>query len=554
VVGCQVLMISMLALLVGASDADGDALVVSNLSSSSGTLTPTEGGNWMFTREQGMLGPVTLSYRISDGSTSIVQTAHFSVVEAPPIIGAAGDDNLLGTDCADSVDGGAGDDNIDARGGNDTIFGGDGNDHIIAGSGNDIVYAGAGHDLVFAGAGHDIVFGGAGNDRLYGEDGNDTLMGEDGDDLIGGGAGDDILIAGNGSDSLDGQAGNDTLDGGSGDDRLAGGAGDDVILAGAGDDAVLGGDGNDVLSDGAGRDTVDGGAGDDYLIAAADAADDSYDGGSERDTLDYSATAHGVSVNLATGSAEGAEIGHDSIANIEAVIGGNGDDTLTGSAGDDALAGGQGNDLISDGAGRDIVTAGAGDDTVVAAADGDDDCYDGGDGEDTLDYSTATVSITIDLGSGTAQGSDIGRDLIASFENIIAGSGDDRLTAGSSSVSMTGGHGDDTFEFQRRHDDDDDQAMTVRKITDFTVGDRILTASYEITYRQDDDDDDRISDMFEDIYLSANDDRRPVRFRFEERDQDDFTHVEVHDRPDTDDYYTITLVGHHQLQFTVAVG
>ena len=46
--------------------------------------------------------------------------------------------------------------------------------------------------------------------------------------------------------------------------------------------------------------------------------------------------------------------------------------------------------------------------------------------------------------------------------------------------SMTGGDGNDTFEFHRR--DDDQQAMTVRKITDFTVGDRIVAATYEISY------------------------------------------------------------------------
>ena len=51
-------------------------------------------------------------------------------------------------------------------------------------------------------------------------------------------------------------------------------------------------------------------------------------------------------------------------------------------------------------------------------------------------------------------------------------------------VSMTGGDGNDTFEFHRP--DDDQQAMTVRKITDFTVGDRIVAATYEISYLKED--------------------------------------------------------------------
>ena len=169
VVGCQVLMISVLALLAGTTDPDGDRLTISNLVSTSGTLTPTEDGGWMFVRADSMLGDVSLTYTISDGSASVQQTAHFSVVEAPPVIGTVGDDNLLGTNCGETIDGRAGDDNIDARDGNDVIVGGDGDDHIIAGSGNDVVYAGAGNDVVFGGSGNDIVFGGAGNDYLYGE-------------------------------------------------------------------------------------------------------------------------------------------------------------------------------------------------------------------------------------------------------------------------------------------------------------------------------------------------------------------------------------------------
>ena len=62
VVGCEALTISLLVLLAGASDPDGDTLRVIGLSSSSGTLTQTEDGSWVFTRDQGMLGDVTLTY------------------------------------------------------------------------------------------------------------------------------------------------------------------------------------------------------------------------------------------------------------------------------------------------------------------------------------------------------------------------------------------------------------------------------------------------------------------------------------------------------------
>lgn len=449
VAGCQVLLISMLALLAGATDADGDRLSITNLSSTSGTLTRTDDGGWVFARDDGMLGEVTLTYTISDGTASVQQTAYFSVIEPPPIIGSTGDDNLLGTQCVDVIDGRAGNDNIDARGGNDIIFGGSGDDHIIAGAGNDTVHAGAGNDVVFAGLNNDIIFGGSGDDRLYGEDGNDTILGEDGNDLISGGLGDDIAVGGIGNDTLHGDAGNDALDGGEGDDSASGGVGNDVIVGAAGDDDLLGDEGNDVISDGAGRDNVHGGASDDHVVAAADAVDDTYDGG---------------------------------------------------------------------------------------------------DGQDRLDYSTATLSITVDLGSGTAEGADVGRDMISAFEEIVTGSGDDHIVAGSTSVSMTGGGGNDTFEFQRP--EEDEQAMTVRKITDFTVGDRIVAATYEIRYFDEDDVEDALSDMFEDIYL-AEGDKRPVRFRFEDLDNDQRTLIDVHDRPDAEDFYTIEVVGHHQLHFTI---
>jgi Ca2+-binding RTX toxin-like protein len=555
-------MITILALLAGTTDPDGDRLSIVGLTSTSGTLTQTADGGWTFVGDPGMLGNVTLTYTISDGSASVQQTAYFSVIEAPPIVGTAGDDNLLGTHCADTIDGRAGDDNIDAREGNDIIVGGAGNDHILAGSGNDIVYAGAGNDVVFAGAGNDIVFGGAGNDHLYGEDGDDTILGEEGDDFIFGGLGVDILVGGTGNDTLQGDAGNDTLDGGAGDDNLAGGDGNDVVIAGDGNDNLSGGAGNDVLSDGTGRDTVHGGGGADHVVAAVDAADDSYDGGSGRDTLDYSAATRQVRVNVENGTADGCETGHDQIAGFEEVLGGSGDDhiiagptaiSMSGGAGNDTLEGGAANDTMSDGTGSDTVSAGGGDDHVVAAADATDDSYDGGAGQDRLDYSTATFSVTVDLGRGTADGLDIGHDLIAAFEEVIGGSGDDHIVAGSCSASMAGGDGNDTFEFQRA-EEDDQHAIMVRKVTDFTVGDRIVAATYEISYLQDEGSAaDQLSDMFSDIYLSTDGDNRPVRFRFEDHDNDKRTWIDVHDRTDPDDFYSIEVLGHHQLQFTIAV-
>ena len=186
--------------------------------------------------------------------------------------------------------------------------------------------------------------------------------------------------------------------------------------------------------------------------------------------------------------------------------------------------------------------AGGGDDHVVAAADAANDCYDGGSGQDRLDYSTATFSVTVDVGRGTADGLDIGHDLIAAFEEVITGSGDDHIVAGSTSVSMTGGDGNDTFEFQRsggRSADDDgpqDHRLHGRR------PDRGCDLRDQLTSQEDGARRGQLSDMFDDIYLSADGDNRPVRFRFEEVDSNKLTFVDVHDRPDTDDFYTIEVV------------
>lgn len=315
--GCVVLAISLADLLQNTIDPDGDVLSVKNLTVSSGVLTPSTDG-WVFHGDAQMPGPVSIYYQISDGDFVVSQSAHFSVLPSV-ITGSDGDDVLVGTLCADDIVGGNGDDNIDGRAGSDMIAGGSGDDHIVAGSGNDIVFGGDGHDIIFGGSGNDTLSGGAGDDQLHGDSGDDMLFGDAGNDQLHGGSG------------------NDLLDGGEGDDRIAGDDGDDVIDGGAG---------NDILSDGAGRDVVTGGDGDDRIIASLDGSNDSFDGGSGCDTLDYSATTQGVMIDLAAGTACGLEIGTDTISGFETAIGGSGDDHFI--AGDTplTLAGGAGADIF----------------------------------------------------------------------------------------------------------------------------------------------------------------------------------------------------------------
>lgn len=306
--GSAPFLIGLSDLLGNASDPDGDALTIQNVSASHGTMT-WKSDHWEFQSEPNFQGLVVVKYQITDGTEAVDQVAYIQV-QHPKNEGTNGDDNLVGTDWAENFHGLAGDDNIDAQGGNDIIWGGDGDDHIVAGDGDDIV---------FGGNGNDMILGGDGDDHLYGEAGNDYLSGEEGDDIVMGGDGDDHLLGGGGADFLDGGNGNDHLDGGTGNDTLRGGAGSDIVLGGAGDDLV---------------------------IASADAADDHYDGGEGFDTLDYGDSSQGIMIDLVEGVASGGDIGTDTFTGFETVVGGTGNDHFVAGEGEFTLAGGGGDDVF----------------------------------------------------------------------------------------------------------------------------------------------------------------------------------------------------------------
>ncbi|MRG74168.1 tandem-95 repeat protein, partial [Alphaproteobacteria bacterium HT1-32] len=71
-------------LLLGtASDADGDLLSVSNLSSASGSFTDNGDGSWDFTPTAGFSGMADISYDISDGRETVAGSARVDVATAP---------------------------------------------------------------------------------------------------------------------------------------------------------------------------------------------------------------------------------------------------------------------------------------------------------------------------------------------------------------------------------------------------------------------------------------------------------------------------------------
>ncbi len=138
------------------------------------------------------------------------------------------------------------------------------------------------------------------------------------------------------------------------------------------------------------------------------------------------------------------DIPHDRI-----LTGTEGDNKLDGSIGNDILFGNLGNDRLSGKAGDDLAFGGLGNDLFIGGEGEGDDTYVGGDGIDSVKYTSALAGITVDLAEGTAYSTDgnnaaaIGTDVLIDIENVIAGNFNDILIGNASANSLEGGAGDD---------------------------------------------------------------------------------------------------------------
>ena len=411
--------------------------------------------------------------------------------ETVEIHGKLGNDVLTGANGPDEIFGGAGDDTINGLGGDDLLEGDVGEDTINGGDGDDRIDGNNDADELNGDAGNDTLEGGSGNDTLNGGDDDDTISGGDGGDQINGGEGNDVLKGGPGDDTIDGGAGIDLLYEGmnhapltvnlaagtvssadTGSDTISnvenviGGVGDDILIGDAMDNRLEGSSGNDTLSGLAGNDTLVGGAGNDML-----------DGGADDDQFDASVSTADLIVSLAAGTATGSDIGSDTLANIENVVVGSGNDvvlgdttdnSLSGQLGNDDLRGGGGNDVIEGGDGADILGGGGGndwlndgdgDDTVfggdgydVVIASLGDDTLNGGDWLDYIDARTQVDGIAVDLYYGTASGAGIGSDTISHFEAVYGGAGNDTVRGTRQDDMLYGFDGDDILSGRAGND------------------------------------------------------------------------------------------------------
>ena len=438
------------------------------------------------------------------------------------IIGSAFDDTITGSAAGNVLTGGGGNDFLQARGGDDTLYGGTGNDYLGGGTGNDYLDGGDGWDRASfsngstgpvtvdlrlqgaaqsTGLGMDVLIG---IEHVTGTAFGDTLIGDNGANWLWG-ATDQAGVV----DTIDGQGGDDLISVGAGDHVLTGGAGVDTMsydpfaegsvggtislalqgaaqntgggmmtlngfenLSGSGFDDNFTGDGvANVLAGASGNDSLSGGAGDDILygdglvgtsgspsgqittyadvsaLGGIDGNDtlegglgnDTLDGGGGNDTASYVHASGGVTVDLSAGAASGAD-GSDTLANIENVTGSAYNDTLLGNTADNVLTGGTGIDILLGREGNDTLLAGDGDDYLAGGA--GNDTLDGGADSDRAAYTIgATAGVTVDLRiQGVAQNTvGAGSDTLISIEHVSGTIFNDTLTGNGGNNWIWGG-------------------------------------------------------------------------------------------------------------------
>ncbi len=365
------------------------------------------------------------------------------------------------------LSGGPGNDTLSGAGGFGTGTAYTGDLWLWGGAGNDTLTGGAGNDKLVGGDGDDVLAGGVGNDTMWGEAGSDTFKGE-----AGTGTGSDYYFGGSdtGTDVMDYSLRVNALKvvmdatwtgdyvTGSATGTLSGetnGTSTEGDLVGADIENFIGGSGNDTITGNAMNNRLEGRGGSDTFIETADTSTDVFVGAGGTaadadfgDTVDYSARTNNLVLRISGTAVSGEPGENDTIsADIENLVGGQGNDTLWGSTANNTLNGGPGNDIIHGGAGDDVLIGGDGDDTLygedgddvfLATGTGTDDGNDVifcGNGIDTLDYSSRTVGVTVSLTQG------------GSSTGITGGSENDTISNASSTaddcenaVGGVGGH------------------------------------------------------------------------------------------------------------------
>lgn len=240
--------------------------------------------------------------------------------------------------------------------------------------------------------------------------------------------------------------------------NIKGGSRNDMLMGTAAADRIQGMAGNDRLYGLGGNDTLEGGLGDDWLQGGA--GSDRIDGGAGIDTADYSDRANRIQVFPANDTqnesgkytvreydAAGNLIATDTLAGMENITGGSGDDLIYGDFLDNVLVGGAGDDLVSGGSGNDSLYGGAGNDLLDAVW--DKDFVDGGDGFDTyFSQNGIGLAATVDLAAGTGFWGNYPEftDTIVNVENARGADKDDSIRGNDGANILYGIMGNDLLD------------------------------------------------------------------------------------------------------------
>ena len=373
---------------------------------------------------------------------------------------------------------------------------GNSSDNILTGSSqDDIISAESGTDTVYGGAGDDVINAGSGTKEYYGGDGDDTIYSSGAGSYYGGND-NDYMTVGNGvSETLDGGAGIDTLDtttynslyninmttgvtnfvgesfvnfenlimgngGGTivgtfGANIITGGTGSESVLAGFGSDTIYGGDGDDFLDGEGSTDFVYGGAGNDTVYMADGDGGDSFFGGADVDTADFTGiSSFDMVIDLAAETYAFSSGGTlNTIEDFENVNAGGGDDTITGNNAANTVNGNNGDDTIYGGSGLDDVYGGAGDDDIYGD-NGADDLFGGAD-KDKMYGGIGNDAMFGGDGADKMFGDD-GLDALyggSGGDTINGNDGDDTIWGGEGADIIKGGEGNDSVEGDNGFDD-----------------------------------------------------------------------------------------------------
>lgn len=380
--------------------------------------------------------------------------------------GSANDDELVGDDLDNFIDGLQGDDALYGGPGNDILFGGPGSDQLFGGDGDDafLIY---GNDL-----GVDYFDGGAGFDQIVGGYFDDVVRMQN----FAPANSVEVINLGEGFNRIEGTPQADTLnfsstqlvgvtliDGLQGDDTISGSQGPDVIKGGPGADQLSGNGGDDIFlfeGDSTNVDTINGGAGHDIIqgsplddtvmlssfsssnsIEAIDGAggENAILGTDEANSLDFSAT---VLTNIQRIDAKDGDdtVRGDNGANV--IVGGKGDDLLHGNAGDDLfLVSGtdQGADKVYGGDGFDEIRGGIGDDIFTLKIHGNDIPF----GYATVERIDGAAGFNIINGDAANNILDLRGVELIGINEIHGGAGDDTVRGNDDPNVISGGEGND---------------------------------------------------------------------------------------------------------------